>query len=313
MLEVNQLRIRFDGCDLISIDHFSMSPGERVGLVGESGSGKSMTAMTLVGLQPSTVQVSGSVRLAGRELIGLPDSRLADVRGAEVGVVFQDPAKALNPMMRVGRQLAEAIRLHGKYPRPEIEARVRELLEKVHLPNVQQMIRRYPHQLSGGQRQRVLIAIAIASGPRLLIADEPTTALDVTVQKEIIELLKQLSLDQNMALLFIGHDLGVVSAVTESIAVMYGGRLAELGPVERVIHSPQHRYTNALIQANPHQTHTQTRLQSIRGSVPAFDRFPSGCRFRGRCPFEIESCAVEPPWTESSVGHTYRCWNPVHG
>jgi peptide/nickel transport system ATP-binding protein len=312
MLEVNKLRIQFQGFDLISIDHFSMSPGERVGLVGESGSGKSITAMTLVGLQPPAVQVSGSVRLGGQELIGLSDSLLADIRGNEIGVIFQDPAKALNPMMRVGRQVAEAVRLHGKYPRKAVEARVRELLDRVHLPNAKQMMRRYPHQLSGGQRQRVLIAIAIASSPRLLIADEPTTALDVTVEKEIIELLRQLSMEREMALLFISHDLGVVRAVSESVAVMYGGRIAEIGPVNGVIHHPRHRYTQALIEANPrHTLETSTRLQTIRGSVPSFDKFPSGCRFRGRCPYEVESCSIEPRWSETETGHVFRCWNPV--
>jgi len=312
MLEVKELRVQVHGFDLVAIERFSISPGERVGLVGESGSGKSMTALTLVGLQPPAVHVSGSVQLAGRELIGLSDKRLADIRGKEISVIFQDPAKALNPLMRVGRQVAEAIRLHGEQSRNDTERRIRELLDRVHLPNVEQMIRRYPHQLSGGQRQRVLIAMAIASRPKLLIADEPTTALDVTVEKEIIELLRELSDDHGMALLFISHDLGVVRAVTKSVAVLYGGRLAEVGPVDEVIHRPRHRYTEALILSNPHHMQeTSKRLLTIRGSVPSFDMFPSGCRFRGRCPYEVDSCASEPPWSQAGSGHRFRCWNPA--
>jgi peptide/nickel transport system ATP-binding protein len=232
-------------------------------------------------------------------------------------VIFQDPAKALNPMMRIGRQVAEGIRLHMEMPRRDVRARVVDLLTRVQLRDAESLLRRYPHQLSGGQQQRVLIAIAIACDPKLLIADEPTTSLDVTVQNDILDLLCDLSASRNMSLLFVTHDLGVIEAVSQRVGVIYGGQLVELGPTAQVIDSPFHRYTEALIEANPGIAANDQLaemvgkpLNTIRGSVPSPDKFPSGCRFRGRCVAETERC-FHTPAIENLSGHVFRCWNPT--
>jgi peptide/nickel transport system ATP-binding protein len=219
--------------------------------------------------------------------------------------------------MRVGRQIDEALRLHMKLSRAQRRERVIHLLERVQLPEPETLLRRYPHQLSGGQQQRVLVAIAIACDPKLLIADEPTTALDVTVQEEIIRLLVQLSAERSMSLLFVSHDLGVVKLVCEHIAVVYGGEAVEVGPTAEIIERPQHRYTNALMAANPGippadeiEDFMGQRFTVIRGSVPALGAFPAGCRFRNRCDFASAACGEPPPTTVLDGGHRYRCWNP---
>jgi peptide/nickel transport system ATP-binding protein len=318
MLEISDLKVSIGRHRIVDIEHLSINAGSRLGIVGESGSGKTMTAMTVVGLQPHDAVVTGSIRLDGRELVGLTDGQFAEVRGREAGVVFQDPAKALNPMMRIGRQVAEAIRLHFDLPKAEIRARVIDLLTQVHLPDAEGLLRRYPHQLSGGQQQRVLIAIAIACDPKLLIADEPTTALDVTVQNGILALLRELSVSRNMGLLFVSHDLGVIQTISERIAVVYGGHVVEFGPTVDVIGRPRHRYSQALVSANPGIADNDNlgavvnqRLDVIRGSVPALDRFPSGCRFRRRCLSEVDACANPPPISVAADGHTFKCWNPT--
>lgn len=318
MLRIRDLSIRIGRHNLVSIGELQLSRGKRLGLVGESGAGKSMTAMSIVGLAPPVAQVSGSIQLGGRELLGRSARDQARVRGSEIGVIFQDPLQALNPMMRVGRQVAEAIRLHGNPGRQELRQRLLHLLHQVKLSQPEQLAHRYPHQLSGGQRQRILIAIAIARSPKLLIADEPTTALDVTVQQGILELLVELSTEQNMSLLFVSHDLGVVRAVTQDIAVMYGGRLMEVGPADQVISQPRHRYTEALVAANPGwvapssiQDLIGQPLNTIRGTVPSLGGFPSGCRFRDRCGHATAECSEGPATGEDVVGHRYWCWNPT--
>ncbi|MDE0376033.1 MAG: ABC transporter ATP-binding protein [bacterium] len=318
MLEIRDLDVAIGRHTIVSVERLDIPAGTRLGIVGESGSGKTMTAMSIVGLQPSTAVVSGSVRFNDRELVGLSDRRLAEVRGRDIGVIFQDPAKALNPMMRVGRQVAEAIRLHMDLPRDRLRARVLQLLTQVHLPDARTLMRRYPHQLSGGQQQRVLIAIAIACDPKLLIADEPTTALDVTVQSGILSLLRELSVERKMGLLFVSHDLGVIQTISEVIGVVYGGQLVELGPARTVIRQARHRYTQALVSANPGIADDEhlgeivgRQLDVIPGSVPALDRFPSGCRFRGRCSAEIASCAQPPEISVAGDGHIFKCWNPI--
>ncbi len=318
MLEINDLTVTIGRHRIVDIEHLSVPAGGRLGIVGESGSGKTMTAMTVVGLQPNDAIVTGSIKLEGRELVGLSDGHLAGIRGKEIGVVFQDPAKALNPMMRIGRQVAEAVRLHLDLDKTAIRDRVVDLLTQVHLPDAEKLLRRYPHQLSGGQQQRVLIAMAIACDPKLLIADEPTTALDVTVQNGILNLLRELSVSRNMGLLFVSHDLGVIQTISERIAVVYGGHVVEFGPVEAIIGSPRHRYAQALVAANPGIADNASlgevvnrRLDVIPGSVPALDKFPSGCRFRGRCLSEITACAESPPVSVATEGHTFKCWNPV--
>lgn len=318
MLEIRDLSVTIGPHRILSVEELQILAGRRMGLVGESGSGKTMMAMSVAGLLPAEAVVSGSIRLDGRELIGMSDRERARIRGSEIGMIFQDPLKALNPVMRLGRQVAEAVRLRSDLPRREVRERVLELLHQVRLPDAEKLARRYPHQLSGGQRQRALIAMAIARRPRLLIADEPTTALDVTVQQGILELILELSRQHGMALLFISHDLGVVQAVSDHIAVMYGGQLVESGPADAVIQNPGHRYTEALLAASPARTRLNDPsaslgqpFRTIAGSVPAPGQFPSGCRFRNRCPYEIEACAMEPAGTDAGGEHLYRCWNPA--
>lgn len=317
MLEIRDLEVKIGPHTIVDIEHLSVAPGTRLGIVGESGSGKTMTAMSIVGLLPEGAVVSGSIRFEGRELVGLSDRGMANVRGKEIGVVFQDPAKALNPMMRIGRQVAEAISLHMELSRSELWERVIDLLRQVNVPD-ERLLRRYPHQLSGGQQQRVLIAIAIACDPKLLIADEPTTALDVTVQEGILALLKELSDVREMGLMFVSHDLGVIQSISEVVGVVYGGHLVEYGPSHEVISRPRHRYTEALVAANPGIADdsqlgdvVNRRLTVIPGSVPALGRFPTGCRFRGRCGWEIASCANEPAISGDVGDHSFKCWNPA--
>ncbi len=318
MLEIENLTVTIGRHKIVDIEKLSLDAGSRLGVVGESGSGKTMTAMSIVGLGPNDAVVEGSIRFEGRELVGLSDTQLADMRGSEIGVVFQDPAKALNPMMRIGKQVTEAIRLHMDMPKNEMESRVVDLLTQVRLPDAASLLRRYPHQLSGGQQQRVLIAMAIACDPKLLIADEPTTALDVTVQNGILALLKELSATRNMGLLFVSHDLGVIQAISERIGVVYGGHLVEFGPTDEIIANPRHRYTQALVSANPGIAEDEhlglvvnQRLEVIPGSVPALGNFPSGCRFRGRCTSEVEACSQLPPISVASEEHIFKCWNPT--
>ena len=316
MLEINELSITIGPHQIVSIEHLSIPAGRRLGLVGESGSGKTMTAMSIIGLLPREAVVTGSIEFDGVEMVNRSERALSELRGSEIGTIFQDPLRALNPTMRVGKQVAEALRLHNTVPKQQVKQRTIELLDQVQLPDSADLARRYPHQLSGGQRQRVLIAMAIACNPKLLIADEPTTALDVTVQKEILELLDRLSSELGMAVLFVSHDLGVIQAISDHVAVLYGGRLAETGPTDQIVGSPRHRYTEALIDVNPgHPDDIAASLgqplTTIKGSVPPSGAFLPGCRFRGRCPHETEECATEPPVTEMADGHVFKCWNPV--
>lgn len=318
MLEINELQVRISRHLIVDIEHLVVGSGVRLGIVGESGSGKTMTAMSILRLLPPEAVVTGSITFEGVELVGMTDRQLALIRGNRVGVVFQDSAKALNPMMRVGRQVGEVLRLHLELSREEINARVLELFTQVQLPEPETLVRRYPHQLSGGQQQRVLIAMAIACNPKLLIADEPTTALDVTVQNGILDLLKELSIERQMGLVFVSHDLGVIQNISDRIGVVYGGQLVESGPTSEVIANPRHRYTKALIAANPGipdgaelAVLLDRRLDTIRGSVPALGHFPNGCRFRGRCDGEIEECSRTPDITDAGSGHLFKCWNPA--
>lgn len=316
MLEIEDLNITIGAHQIVSLEHLSIPAGRRLGLVGESGSGKTMTAMSIIGLLPREAVVTGSIKFSGTEMVNRPERELSNFRGSEIGTIFQDPLRALNPTMRVGKQVGEALRLHNTVPKKDVKQRTVELLDQVQLPNSEALARRYPHQLSGGQQQRVLIAMAIACNPKLLIADEPTTALDVTVQKEILELLARLSAERGMAVLFVSHDLGVIQSISDYVAVLYGGSLVETGPTDQIVGSPRHRYTEALINVNPgHPEDIAASLGkpliTIKGSVPPLGAFLSGCRFRGRCPHEVEKCAVDPQITEMAGGHSFKCWNPV--
>jgi peptide/nickel transport system ATP-binding protein len=321
LLRARDLSIHVGDVEVVDIDELTLWPGRHLAIVGESGSGKTMTALGLIGLQTGDAVVRGSVTFGGQELVGLTERRLGAIRGARIGVVFQDALRALNPTMPVGRQIEEALRLHERLGRAERRARVLSVLERVRLPEPAALARRYPHELSGGQRQRVLIAGAIVCRPRVLIADEPTTALDVTVQAEILQLLGELSADGGMSVLLVSHDLGVVRSLCHDVAVMYGGRIVERGPVAEVIGRPRHRYTKALIEANPRfdpagfdprgPERTAGRLRNIPGTVPAIGRFPAGCPFRGRCDAELPDCATFPGPVERERRHLFHCWNPI--
>jgi oligopeptide/dipeptide ABC transporter ATP-binding protein len=303
VLSVEGLTVRAGSIELVRDVSFEIGPGERVGLIGESGSGKSLTALSLMGLLPEGVTAGGAARLRGRDLVGVPERRLKDLRGQDVSMVFQEPMTALNPLMRVGAQVAEVMTLHGR-PAGQARARAVELLGRVRLPQPEQVARAYPHQLSGGQRQRVMLAIALANEPGLLICDEPTTALDVTVQKQMLDLIAEMA----PALLFITHDLAVVASVCERVLVMYGGRVVESGPIREVFGNPRHRYTEGLLAASK-LTPRGTRLPVIAGSVPAAGHFPDGCVFRNRCPHATAACEQEPALT--GEGHAHACRHPA--
>ncbi|GAA0647865.1 ABC transporter ATP-binding protein [Kutzneria viridogrisea] len=316
MLAVDRLGVRAGELDLVTEVSFTVSAGERVGLIGESGSGKSLTATALLGLLPEELTASGSVRVAGveHELVGAPERLLTKLRGSRLAMVFQEPMTALNPAMRVIDQVAEAREVHhpGR-DRVLVEADALRLLEQVRLPEVATLARAYPHQLSGGQRQRVLLAMALANDPDVLVCDEPTTALDVTVQAQLLELILAGVAERGAALLFITHDLAVVATVCERVLVMYGGRVVEAGPVREVLTEPRHHYTRGLLDASDlESTDEHGRLHAIPGTVPAAGEFPSGCVFRTRCGRADEQCADLPPWT-GVPDHGHACWHPVGG
>jgi peptide/nickel transport system ATP-binding protein len=294
---------------------FALDRGGTLGLVGESGCGKSMTALALMGLLPEGAQLSGSIRFDGRELASLDDRSYSALRGDRIGMVFQEPMSALNPVHRIGDQIAESLRLHRSLAAAPARAEALRLLERVHLPRARERLGAWPHELSGGQRQRVVIAIALACGPDLLIADEPTTALDATIQREVLDLLDELRRDAGMALLLISHNLDVMAARVERLAVMYGGRIVEEGPTEAVFAAPAHPYTRGLFGARPLLGHTRrARLTTIAGRVPALHEMPAGCPFADRCAYAIDGCrAAPPPALRCGDGHAVRCirWQEI--
>jgi peptide/nickel transport system ATP-binding protein len=293
---------------------FALAEGETLGIVGESGSGKTILSLTLMGLEPPAARCKGEALLHGRSngngarnLIAARPEEMRQMRGREVAMIFQEPMTALNPVMRVGAQIAEAIRVHdGALSSAEVRDRVLHALERAAVPEPARRARQYPHQLSGGLRQRVMIAMALAAGPSLLIADEPTTALDVTVQHQILELLATLQHDLQLSMLFITHDLGVVAEVAHRVAVMYAGRIVEEGPVLEVLRHPRHPYTEGLIAAAPRLK--REKPAGIPGTVPALDALPSGCSFAPRCRYVREECAMAmPELRRAAEGHRARC------
>jgi peptide/nickel transport system ATP-binding protein len=313
MLQVESLHVTLPGPlgpvpALRGID-FAIDRGETVGLIGESGSGKSMTALALMGLLPEGAQAQGSIRLDGRELLALGEAALCDLRGSRLAMIFQEPMTALNPLHTVGDQVAEPLRLHRGLGRREARAEALRLLERVRLPQPRQRLDAYPHQLSGGQRQRVMIAAALACGPDLLIADEPTTALDATVQREILDLIAELVEASRMALLLISHDLGVMARSVDRVLVMYGGSVVESGPTEAVFESLLHPYTRGLFGARPRLGAGRgRRLATIPGRVPELSELPPGCAFADRCPWVVDACrAAPPPALSVGPGHAARC------
>ena len=290
---------------------FTLNEGETLGIVGESGSGKTMLSLALMGLEPHGARHSGEAWLASksgqRNILASPAEELRAIRGRDIAMIFQEPMTALNPVLRVGEQVAEAIRVHEPGAgEKEIQHRVLQSLERAALPDPQRRARQYPHQLSGGLRQRVMIAMALAAGPRILIADEPTTALDVTVQKQILELLAKLRRELQLSLLFITHDLGVVAQVADRVAVMYAGRVVEHGPVMEVLRAPRHPYTAGLLRAAPRLV--REKLIPIPGSVPSLTALPPGCSFAPRCAVHIPDCdSAMPQLRAVNTNHKARC------
>ena len=288
---------------------FALERGGTLGLIGESGCGKSMTALALMGLLPEGAGVSGSIRFEGRELTALDEDALCRLRGDRFAMVFQEPMTALNPLHPIGHQIAEPLRLHRGLAAGAARAEALRLLERVQLPQARERLDAYPHQLSGGQRQRVVIAIALACGPDLLIADEPTTALDTTIQQEVLDLLDELRRDGGMALLLISHNLDVMAAHVERLAVMYGGSIVESGPTQQVFERLAHPYTRGLFAARPRLgTDRAVPLATIAGRVPALHEMPAGCVFADRCAWAVDACRTAlPAPTAVSAGHSVRC------
>ena len=288
---------------------FTLGAGQTLGLIGESGCGKSMTALALMGLQPEAATVRGSIRFEGQELAGAPERRWCALRGARIGMVFQEPMTALNPLHTVGRQIAEPLRLHRGLSAAAARAEALRLLERVQLTQAARRLDAYPHQLSGGQRQRVVIAIALACRPALLIADEPTTALDATVQREVLDLLSTLVRDDGMALLLVSHDLAMVAERVQRLMVMYAGRVVEQGTADAVFAHPAHPYTQGLLAARPRLGLPRgTRLPTIPGRVPELHAMPPGCAFAERCPRAGDDCrAALPADTVVGPAHAAAC------
>ena len=320
-LDVEGLHVRTDdGTPIVTDVSFHVGPGERVALIGESGSGKSVTALAALGLLPDGLRGQGSVRLGERQLMGLPDRALSRLRGDELAMVFQEPMSALNPLMRVGDQVAEVLQIHRGRSRAAARRQAVELLERVELGDAGSRARAYPHQLSGGQRQRVMLAMAVACDPAVLICDEPTTALDVTVQARMLRLIDTLVRDRDTGLLFITHDLAVVSGLCDRVLVLYGGRVVEEGPTGTVFDAPRHHYTVGLLAASAATTDADrrdvhSRLPTIAGAVPAAGAFPSGCVFRSRCPRADEVCHQVPPLEplprDRDRRRSVACWHPA--
>ena len=323
VLDVRGLSVTFttESGTVSAVDNvdLTLAPGEIVGIVGESGCGKSVTAMSLAGLLPGSARISGSARLQGTELIGAPESVLRAARGQSIAYIFQEPMSSLNPFLTVGRQVGEVLQVHEGLSRKQARARAVELLTLVGIPSPLQRVDNYPHQLSGGMRQRVMIAMAVACGPTVLVADEPTTALDVTVQAGILDVLRGLRDRLGTSILFITHDLGVIADVADRVVVMYAGRVVERAPVDELFAHPQHHYTAGLLVATPTPgRHAGTdRLQEIPGLVPVLSTQPDACTFAERCPAADARCLESAPALSSGSDvaalppdHLVACWHP---
>jgi peptide/nickel transport system ATP-binding protein len=321
LLEVRDLRTHFFTSDGVvrAVDgvSFDLSPGETLGIVGESGCGKSVTALSILRLiAPETGRiVGGSIRFGGRELTTLPNEDMRELRGHKIAMIFQEPMTSLNPVLNIGTQIAESVVRHLKLPWRAARDRAREMLELVRIADPKQRLNEFPHQLSGGMRQRVMIAIALCCNPQVLIADEPTTALDVTIQAQILDLMLELKEKLGTAIILITHDLGVVAETCERVFVMYAGRMVEQAPAASLFGRPRHPYTRGLLQALPRtdaasdEPGTQPRLTEIPGIVPALTQPISGCAFAPRCGFAVQRCRASPPeLTEAAASHLVSCW-----
>jgi peptide/nickel transport system ATP-binding protein len=313
LLEVKDLVVEFPSRrgTLRAVDgiSFSIEAGEVLGVVGESGAGKSMTGAAIIGLlEPPGRIASGEVWLNGRRIDNLSSDQMRHVRGKEVGAVFQDPLTSLNPLYTVGRQIIETVRAHLNVSESEARDRAVRLLEETGIPAARERIDHYPHQFSGGMRQRVVIALALAAEPKLIVADEPTTALDVSIQAQIITLLKRLCKDHGAAVMLITHDMGVIAETADRVAVMYAGRIAEIGPVAEVIHKPQHPYTVGLMGSIPDLETERERLTQIDGAMPRLNAIPTGCAFNPRCPQVMERCRIDLPPLVRAEKTFAACW-----
>lgn len=313
LLEVTGLTVDLGRYRVLSDVSFTVRAGERVGLIGESGSGKSVTALAVIGLLPEEMSATGQVRLDGEQLLASSERRMSQVRGNRVSMVFQEPMSALNPLMRVGNQVGEVLRIHKGLGRGEARARAVELLARVGLDDPQRQARAFPHQLSGGQRQRVVLAMAVACGPSLVLADEPTTALDVTVQAQVLSLLRQLVDEEQSSLVLISHDLAVVSSLCDRLLVMYGGRIVESGATAELLTAPRHPYTAGLVATSAAVSADRARdgraLPAIPGTVPELGSFPRGCVFRSRCDRADGQCELLP--VLAGHNHQAACWHPL--
>ncbi len=313
LLEVDQLCVEFatrhGGLRALSDVSFAIAPGEVLGIVGESGAGKSLTGAAIIGLlQPPGRISSGRIVYDGQRIDTLAGDAMRRLRGRQIGSIFQDPMTALNPLLTIGQQLVETIRTHLPLSEAEAVARAVSLLEETGISGASQRLAQYPHQFSGGMRQRVVIALALAAGPRLLIADEPTTALDVSVQAQVIALLKRLCRDRGMAVMLVTHDMGVIAEACDRVAVMYAGRIVEIGPVREVIHTPAHPYTVGLMGAIPSMTGERERLVQIDGAMPRLGEIPEGCAFHPRCPQAWARCRRERPELMPVGASRAACW-----
>jgi len=313
LLEVANLRVEFPGRrgTLVAIDDvsFSIAPGEILGVVGESGAGKSLTGAAIIGLlDPPGRIAAGEIRFDGRRIDNLSYDEMRKVRGRSIGAIFQDPLTSLDPLYTVGEQLIETIQTHLPLGTADARRRAIKLLQETGIPAAEERLEQYPHQFSGGMRQRVVIALALAGEPRLIVADEPTTALDVSIQAQIISLLKRLCKEHGAAVMLVTHDMGVIAETCDRVAVMYAGRIVEVGPVEAVIHSPAHPYTVGLMGSIPAMDEERERLLQIDGAMPRLNAIPAGCAFNPRCPRAFATCLVERPGLMAAGSTRAACW-----
>ncbi len=313
LLEVRNLRVEFPTRrgTLLAVDDvsFEIAPGEVLGVVGESGAGKSLTGNAIIGLlEPPGRIAGGEIRLEGRRIDNLPYEEMRKIRGARIGAIFQDPLTSLNPLYSVGRQLVETIQTHMPLSAGKARDRAIDLLKEVGIPGAEMRIDHYPHQFSGGMRQRVVIALALCAGPRLIVADEPTTALDVSIQAQIIALLKRLCREHGTAVMLVTHDMGVIAETADRVAVMYAGRVAEIGPVREVVKHAKHPYTKGLMGSIPSLGVRSEKLTQIDGAMPRLTEIPTGCAFNPRCTFKGQRCLVERPNLMPAGATQAACW-----
>jgi peptide/nickel transport system ATP-binding protein len=313
LLEVKNLRVEFPTRrgTLLALDDisFDIAPGEVLGVVGESGAGKSLTGAAIIGLlEPPGRIAGGQILLGGQRIDNLPYEQMRSIRGRKIGAIFQDPLTSLNPLYTVGRQIIETIQTHLPVSAEEARQRAIKLLQETGIPAAEQRIDQYPHQFSGGMRQRVVIALALAAEPQLIVADEPTTALDVSIQAQIIALLKRLCKDHGAAVMLVTHDMGVIAETCDRVAVLYAGRVAEIGPVAEVIHRPKHPYTAGLMGSIPSMDDDRERLLQIDGAMPRLNAIPAGCAFNPRCPQATDLCRSERPELRAAGPNRAACW-----